>query len=507
MRLALAVTCLAALACQGTPHDAAGWARAAVKRNRVQEKLEALEQARRAPGDRKAATPALVSLLKEGGKVRAAAALALGEFGDPAAVQPLLAAVDLSYGGVRVAETHEANRRVAEALGKLRAREAVPVLIQLTSSPDGFTQVAAVDALGDVGDPAAVEKLMAIATSDDAEPFTSKKALLSLGKIGDARAVPAVVKMLFRERRGATFFPEASVAASAIGAPAVEPLLAALEGRDQALQAWARSAGVVEGALRAKAAQVLGDLGDPRAVPPLLKTLAWTDRFADLQLLVRVYSAESLGRLRAREAVGPLGEALGREKDPNARDRYADALARIGDPRAIPALARAAQARTWDERSGALEAVSRLGGAGELRLVEQGADSAHAPEVARMKARLAAAQGCREDLGCWKEKLSAEAAVRDRAALEVGRRGGPADAAGLMEAAALPVQDEADLAARYHALLGMEWVTARDVPGAPALADRLDALADKEKGRGFTAKVNEDARRIAMKLRRGARAP
>ena len=147
MRRALAAVCLAALACQGTPRDAAGWARAAVKHNRVQEKLEALEQARRAPGDRAAATPSLVSLLKEGAKVRAAAALALGEFGDPAAVKPLVAAVDLSYGG-RAAETHDANRRIAEALGKLRAREAVPTLLQLTRSPDGFTQVAAVDALG-----------------------------------------------------------------------------------------------------------------------------------------------------------------------------------------------------------------------------------------------------------------------------------------------------------------------------------------------------------------------
>jgi HEAT repeat protein len=502
MRRALAAACLAALACQGTPQDAAGWARAAAKRNRVQEKLEALEQARKAPGDRKAATPYLVSLLKEGAKVRAAAALALGEFGDPAAAQPLVAAADPSYGGERIAETHEANRRIAEALGKLRAREAVPVLLKLTRSPDGFTQVAAVDALGEVGDPAAVETLVAIATGDDVEPFTSKKALLALGKIGDARAVPAVVRMLFRERRGVTFFPEAAVAASAIGAPAVGPLLAVLEGRDRELAAWARSAGVVEGALRAKAAQVLGDLGDPRAGPALVKTLAWTDRFADVQVLVRVYSAESLGRLRERGAVGPLGEALGREKDADVRDRYADALARIGDPRAIPALARAAQARTWNERSGALEALSRLGSEAELRLVEHGADRAHAAEVAGMKARLGAARACREDLACWKGKLGGEAPVRDRAALEVGRRGSPGDAAALADAAALPVQDEADLIARYHALLGLEWLAARGAPGAPALADRLDALADKEKGRGFTAKVNEDARRIAMKLRR-----
>jgi HEAT repeat protein len=508
MRHALVALVIACAACQGTPKDPAGWARAAVRRNRVQEKVEAVEQARKAPGDKKAAVPDLILLLKDAPKVRAAAAVALGEFQDPSAVAPLVAAVDLAGGGDRPAETNDANRQIATALGALHAREAVPVLAKLTRSRDGFTQVAAVDALGDVGDPAGVDALLGVASDPETEPFTVKKTLLALGKIGDPRAGPAILQMLFRERRGASFFPEAAFAAYEIGPPMAGPLLAVLRGEDAELLAWARANGVVEGALYAKAAQVLGDLGDARAVAALLQRLSYVDRMAEAQVLVRVYAAESLGRLRAREAVKPIGEMLLREKDPDLRDRYCDALVRVGDPAALPVLARAAQGGSWEARSGALAALSQLGGDAEARTVEAArrSDAAHAAELGLMAARLAAARECREDLACWTRKLSdPQAAVRDRAALEVGRRGGSAQAAALTSAAGLPVETDADLAARWHALLALDWVTTRGAPGALVLAGQLDDLADRERNRNFTAKVNEDAKRLAVRLRRQSR--
>ncbi len=506
MRRALFLSWLALAACEGTPRDAAGWARAAVKRARVQEKVDAVERARRAPGDRAAAVPDLLLLLREGPRVRAEAATALGEFGDPRAVRPLLEALDLSGATDRAAEVNEANRQIATALGALRAREAVPTLVKLTRSRDGFTQVAAVDALGAIGDPAAVETLAALAVDDEVEPFTAKKALIALGRIGDPRARPVVLRMLFRERRGVTFFPEAAFAAYQIGAPMAEPLLAVLEGRDATLRAWARQQGVVDGALYAKAAQLLGDVGTAQAVPALVAKLRYRDPIPGVELLVRVYAAESLGRMRARAAVQPLGELLARERDPNARDRYCDALARIGDRAALPYLARAAQAASWDEREGPLTALSRLGGEPEARMLQaaRSADPAHAAEIERMEGRLAAARECAADLPCWTRKLAdPRPAVRDRAALEVGSRGTAAQAKALADAAVLKVDGEADLAARYHALLALDWVTARGA-AAGGVADAREALVEREKARNFTAKVNEDARRIAVRLRRPA---
>ncbi|HSN92815.1 MAG TPA: HEAT repeat domain-containing protein, partial [Anaeromyxobacteraceae bacterium] len=365
MRRAALLWCLVAAACSA-PSDPAGWARQAVKRNRLDEKLEALEQVRKAPGDRKAAAPALIEVLGQHPRARAEAAVALGEIGDPALAGPLLAALEP---GATDRDTVDANRKIAAALGALRAKEAVPKLVEMVGSPDAYTQVAAVDALGEIGDPAAVDRIVALATDAATPPFTAKKALLALGRIGDPRASPTVLRMLFVERPGVSFFPEASFAASLIGAPMAAPLLEVLEGRDARLEAWARENGVVRGALYAKAAQLLGDVGDERAVPALLRKLAYQDADPGVQMFVRVFAAESLGRQRASAAARPLADAAARERDPDVRDRYCDALARIGDAAAIPALRSAASSGSFDLREGPLVALSRLGGEPERTLV------------------------------------------------------------------------------------------------------------------------------------------
>jgi HEAT repeat protein len=505
----VALACL--LAACGNPTDPEGWAKRAASRSRLDEKLQALAEVRKASGDRAAAVPPLVEVLKQAPRARAQAALALGEIGDARAVKPLLAAIDRQS---RDREVQEANRHIADALGALRAREAVPVLKDLVTSPDGFVQVAAVDALGRIGDPAAVDTLVAVATGQGAEPFTAKKALLALGRIGDARAGPDVLRMLFEERPGVSFFPEAAFAVTQIGRPMAGPLLAILEGRDAALASWAREHGVVQGALLAKSAQLLGDVGGPDAVPALVAKLSYQDADPGVAMYVRVLAAESLGRMRARDAVRALAALVPREKDPDVRDRYCDALVRIGDPSAIPALRAASADGSWELREGPLTALSRLGGAAERAAIAAarakdcggGCGKAIEAAYARMASRLDAAAAC-SDAACWAGKLGDPgAAVRDRAALEIGRAGGAAQAAALAEAVVRPVADEADLAARYHAVLALGWIARREPIGAAgdALATKLDAMIAADRGRTLTAAVNEDALRLATRLRRGA---
>jgi HEAT repeat protein len=516
MRRTAAVLAALALAACGNPKDAEGWARRAASRSRLDEKLAALEEVRRAPGDRRAAVPALVEVVKDADthpKARGEAAVALGEIGDPAAIPALVAAARPS---ATERDVMDANRHVADALGKLRAREAVPVLTDmLQKSPDGFTQVAAVDALGKIGDPAAVDALVAVATGERVEPFTARKALLALGRIGDARASPAVMRMLFEERPGVSFFPEAAFAAVLIGRPMAAPLLAVLEGRDEALAAWARGRGVLPGALYAKSAQLLGDVGGPEAVPALVRKLAYQDADAGIATYVRVFAAESLGRLRARDAVRPLADLVVRERDPDVRDRYCDALGRIGDPAALPQLrAAAVAAPDWSLREGPLAAISRLGGEAERKALAD----ARAKECAKgcpprveaalgaMSARLDAARAC-GDVACWVGKLGdGSAGVRDRAALEVGRGGGAAHAEALGEAIVRPVADDADLAARYHAVLALGWIAAREKVGPPgaAIAAKIDGMLAQDRGRTLTAGVNEDALRLSTRLGRAS---
>jgi len=504
-----------ALAACGNPKDAGGWAKRAASRSRLDEKLAALAEVRKAPGDRRAAVPYLVEILKDGDaqpKARGEAAVALGEIGDPAAIPAL---VQAARPDARDRETMDANRHVADALGALRAREAVGTLQDLLKkSPDGFTQVAAVDALGRIGDPAALETLIGVATGERIEPFTARKALLALGRIGDARASAAVMRMLFEERPGVSFFPEASFAAVQIGRPMAAPLLDVLEGKDAALAAWARERGVVPGALYAKSAQLLGDVGGAEAVPALVRKLAYQDADPGIATFVRVFAAESLGRMRAKEAVRPLAELVVKERDPDVRDRYCDALVRIGDSAALAPLRAAAQAGEWDLREGPLTALSRLGGEAERPVIAAAkakdcAQSCEPPFEAAygaMTARLDAAMAC-ADVGCWAGKLAdASSAVRDRAALEIGRAGGVAQVAALGDAIARPVGDDADLAARYHAVLALGWIASREnlgAAGAP-IAQKIDAVLAQDRGRTLPAKVNEDALRLATRLRRAS---
>jgi len=510
---AIALSCALLFAC-APPSDPAGWAKLAYKRNRVDEKLHALEMVRKAPGDRRAAVPFLVKILeeKQHPRARAAAALALGEAGDPAAIDPLLKALDT---GAKDRDSIDMDRRIAEALGALRAKEAVGKLGQLTTFPDGFVQVAAVDALGAIGDPAAVETLTVVALDPQGEPFTSKKATLALGRIGDPKSMPTILKLMFVTRGGVSFFPEAAFAASQIGQPMIEPLLTVLEGKDAELFAWAKEQKYPAGALYAKAASVLGDVGDASVVPALVRKLSYTDADAGLQLFVRVYAAEALGRLRAREAVRPLAEVLGRERNPDARDRLCDALARIGDVSALPAL-KAAATGGWDSKAGPLTAISRLGGEPERGLIVaaqgacgQGCPAEQKRALAGMLARLDAAKACDAQVTCWAGRLGdASAEVRDRAALEVGRLGTAAEAPALGDAIVRRVDSDEEREARYHAVLALGWIAKKDAGALGAaggtIAEKIDAMILQDKGRKLVEGVNEDAMRVALRLERAA---
>jgi len=70
-----------------------------------------------------------------------------------------------------------------------------------------------------------------------------------------------------------------------------------------------------------------------------------------------------------------------------------------------------------------------------------------------------------------------------------------------------PVETDADLAARYHAVLALDLVSRRQPLGAKGaeLAAAIDRVVAADKGRTLTAGVNEDALRLAGRLRRPLR--
>jgi HEAT repeat protein len=115
--------------------------------------------------------------------VRGAAAVALGQIGDPSAAPALVGALARRL-PPRVGRERPRRRRVeqdefvrraaAVALGQLRSREAVPVLVETLSderAPDDVRREAA-RALGLIGDPASLPALRAALASRD--PYLSR---------------------------------------------------------------------------------------------------------------------------------------------------------------------------------------------------------------------------------------------------------------------------------------------------------------------------------------------
>jgi hypothetical protein len=137
-------------------------------------------------------------------------------------------------------------------------------------------------------------------------------------------------------RKGLSSVPRhADDALGEIGDPrAVEPLIAALKDSGSAVGLHAAS----------NAASALGKIGDPRAVEPLIAALKDSnDRVpcyaADAlgkmsKVSVPCDAADALGKIGDPRSVGPLTAAL-TDANNDVRSSAADALRKIGDPRAV----------------------------------------------------------------------------------------------------------------------------------------------------------------------------
>jgi len=102
------------------------------------------------------------------------------------------------------------------------------------------------------------------------------------------------------------------------------------------------------------AAERLGDIGDKRAVEPLIRALKIND------WRVRCNAIGSLVKIGDRRAVTPLIEQLEEDYWPAVTENAAWALGEMGDKRAIEPLARAMQHRLPQVREAASAALNKL---------------------------------------------------------------------------------------------------------------------------------------------------
>ncbi|MFA5885440.1 MAG: HEAT repeat domain-containing protein, partial [Acidimicrobiia bacterium] len=276
-------------------------------------------------------------------------------------------------------------------IARSTAKRDVKGLVKALGCPgDGKVRAAAADALASLGDPRAVEPLVATLGDDHANVRTA--AIAALGELADPRAVDALAAVLSRDH---VLTGDAALSALVmIGAPSVDALVTTLENDN--------------GFVREDAATALGQIGDMRAVEPLVATLH------DNKESVRAAAAAALDRLGwspdpgaagaaywvakrqwgkcvKAAAIEPLVAVL-HDEDEAVRKSASRVLVRIG-ARAVESLIDSLGWADWtteavlvdigapaveplvahlhDERSGRREAIARvLGTIGDARAVE-----------------------------------------------------------------------------------------------------------------------------------------
>ena len=297
-------------------------------------------------------TPALEGLLKhlqdsnEHWEVREAAAEALGKMGAAQAVGAFLLVL-------RDRNIHWRTRCMAAwAVGKIGERGAVEPLLAVLRNEFEPWQVrcAALEALGQLGDPQVVADLLIILRNNREDVFVSLEAEEVMREIGE----PEVFLRALHHKEWFVRRDTASLLGMLGVAQAIPELLTKLQDRHEHREvrwAAARSLGQLGGVgvgepllarlrdvnehweVRSAAAQALEELGDARVVETLVMMLR------DKKRAVRRQAAESLGKLNDPRAVPGLLEVVQRrDLHWQIRRAAAEALGQIGDSRAVTGL-------------------------------------------------------------------------------------------------------------------------------------------------------------------------
>ena len=509
--------------CKSDPSLPETWDKRITNAKSAKDKVKQVEALR----ESKFMTPAMVPMLEKHlgseakPEVKGAIARVLGEQKQASSVGPLSDAIDPAASD---SDAKAMNKEIAVALGSIGDAKAVPALSKLLKSKDNYTLLAAIDGLGALKSKESFDPLLAIASDDTLDKFITKKAIIALGEIGDPRAVPTLIKAMFKERSGASFYGEASFALYQIGQPSADALLPVVEQKDKELIDWAAKSNVKDFALVAKALQVSGDLHDKRAEKVAVDLLTFKNDDPGVQLILRMKAADALGRMRGTAGVKPLAALLD-ETESNARREYVWGLIRIGSRDAVARLTETAQKGPWRARRESMRGVAMLGedpavfekfAANEEKLFVAECKEDDSPEdckdpvagakehltaIASDKLRAVAGAECKSDAACWVKKLDdKDAGVRERAAYEVGRSGNGALLPELMKR-----MPEENLDTRLALIQGADWLIDDSKDAAQKAKEALPTLQKQiadEKGKTQYVKVNEDLRRLEAKIQR-----
>jgi len=258
------------------------------------------------------------------------------EAGDPSAASRE-ANVEPTSSVAGVVEPAPQEDRQAPAVTQKRDT-AVPALLSVLKDENAAVRLAAVQSLGNLSDPRAVDALVQ-ALKTDTDPEVREAAAEALGEIDSPRAVPGLIAALGSEKVGAVRAKIAWALGEIDDKRAVEALGAVVRDPDAEV--------------RRQAVSALGELESAAAVPMLIPALK------DADIETRKQAASALGEIGSKDAVEAL-IPLTKDADAEVRKQTVQALGQIEDKRALPALEAAVRDANVEVRRQAIEAIGQL---------------------------------------------------------------------------------------------------------------------------------------------------
>jgi len=222
------------------------------------------------------------------------------------------------------------------ALGKVNS-QILQRLQEALNDSDSYVREQAALALGEIGNPQAVEVLIPVLNDSDSD--VRWWAAYALGEIGNSQAVEALITAL--NHLDADVREQAALALGEIGNPqAVEALIPALNDSDSGVRWWA--------------AYALGEIGNQPTLEALITALNHSD--SD----VRRWAAYALSKIDNQPTLEALIPALN-HLDSDERKWAAYALGEIDNQPAVEALIPALNHLDSDVRGQAAEVLGKIG--------------------------------------------------------------------------------------------------------------------------------------------------
>jgi len=291
------------------------------------------------------ATEGLTNALKDqDAQVRKAAVQALSAIKLPSVLDPLLSVLADSMGEIRAEAVTGIYGLVQKQADVKELARAVPVITPLLKDPDTRVRISAAATLAALRDPAAVDPLIAALSDKQKE---ARDAIVSaLAMLKSPKAIDPLIALLKQDGPDPDWTLIWSLAEFA-DARVVPPLLTAMKPK-------------MPGA-RAAASMIFRRIGAP-ATEPLIAAMR------DTNASIRLLAVLGIGQMPEKTAIPALKNAL-KDKDPQVAAAAALALGTLKDPTVIPLLANAVKSKDAAMRDNAALALLDAGPKGVTALI------------------------------------------------------------------------------------------------------------------------------------------